>query len=324
MKYEDCTLEVVKATLANLRVELIPENPLDARSSDDDRRHAVKAMVSILFLTKVEESCRKFPHIAGYSVPLVLESLEGVAQWGEHALNPKLPYGEPLGRDGFISRYTNVARTFCLLLAIDRCIHAALISLEPFIKLLLKIWVAVGDCGGKQATRGPWASPDVACALLLLLSQVLREEESRTALFETIRLYDLQDSFAVATAKRAKQVSEAVACHECVHGFEVYTADFVRVTAHVYLEVDDRMHSALRDAGCVTRLAMMLDDVSIWLVNRGYLQSLKTLLRPLVLVTGIIGAGGPAALRDARGLLAGRYIETSKHSSGYSQTYRSM
>ncbi|TEB19319.1 hypothetical protein FA13DRAFT_1718967 [Coprinellus micaceus] len=259
MKYKDCTLKVVKGTLANLRVELIPENPLDARSSADDRRHAVKAMASILFLTKVAESCRKFPHIAGYSVPLVLESLEGVARWGEHTLNPKLPYGEPLSRDGFISRYTNMTQTFCLLLAIDRHIHAALISLEPFIKLLLKIWVVVGDCGGKQATCGLWALPDV-------------------------------DSFAVATAKRAKQVSEAVARHECIHGFEVYTADF--------------------DAGCVARLAMMLDDVSIWLVNQGYLQSLKTLLRPLVLMTGIIGAGGPAVLCDACGLLAGRYIET--------------
>lgn len=95
MEAKDCTLDVVEATLANFRLELVPENPLDTQSSGDGRRNASRAAASIPFLEMIVASSCELPHVARYTVPLVLASLEGLICWSGIALDLALPYDQP-------------------------------------------------------------------------------------------------------------------------------------------------------------------------------------------------------------------------------------
>jgi hypothetical protein len=106
---------IARSTLANLRLELIPENPLDAQSPEEDRQNASRAVVSLSFLERIAYSSYELPHVARYVVPLLLASLEGIICWSEITLDVALPYDYPQ-RDDFISRQGSIALTLCCLL----------------------------------------------------------------------------------------------------------------------------------------------------------------------------------------------------------------
>ncbi|KAJ2912934.1 hypothetical protein MD484_g7492, partial [Candolleomyces efflorescens] len=200
---QDCTIDVVKAVLKHLQLDLVP----DVGGGEHDElpypQNGRRALFSISILNHVFEACRRDWSLNEGVVELLMDwdCVEGLCLWANLLVHfgLSIPMGGTPSGD-FQKAHFHHAKFFSDLLDVDPRVRSAFLTSPTFSKLLIRFWMATGK------RKECFIDLDEAqgCPIVHLLLKLVSDDDGRQVLFDQImnRPRQFAYEFAKTTVER--------------------------------------------------------------------------------------------------------------------------